>query len=426
MEKSHNKDRNVEMESGHEEEEPAQSFFLQEHREIYCGLVRLQECLTDHGGEVVQLELGFWREMNPDIVTAYKLMEEGSKYVKSMSTKYTLMGKVSSSSQSHIDLANELLRGAEQIATGASFLLQNGCGRSCQKAIQDGVRNTISSLASLIQLFLQKEPTRENDDTFQTAVNRKTGVVWTTCDELMLLPKGNRSAIRREILGWIRDCMETMEEFQLLLEKQPPQSIAPESHVDLHHMHKLSLGDRQPCSVAEGNMTQWDEFCTGQDDDLYYSILEKAIVESCLALIKCSRGTLKLTLETCEVAGELLSVATAKIPTTTTTTAVQDKQILQWIGTLSDVAKAVGEGVTNLGMQLYPSLQLEALSSELASQKDALLRLQHCLINGASDIIAICSSSTLLLTLKDKATKLAHNAEERYQQANSAILVAQK
>jgi hypothetical protein len=131
---------------------------------------------------------------------------------------------------------------------------------------------------------------------------------------------------------------------------------------------------------------------------------------------------LKLTLETCEAAGELLSAATGKI---STTTAVQDKQILEWIGTLSDVAKAVGEGVTNLGMQLYPSLQLEALSSELDSQKEALLRLQHCLINGANDIFAISSSSTLLMALKDKATKLAHNAQERYQQANSAILVAQ-
>jgi hypothetical protein len=415
MEKSH-------KESGHEAEEPPQSFFLQDHHDIYCGLLRLQESLTVQGGEVVQLEMRHWREMNPDIVTAYKLMEEGSKYVKSMSTKYTLMGKVSSSSQSHIDLANELLRGAEQIATGASFLLQNGCGRSCQKAVQDGVRDTISSLASLTQLFLQKEEDRGNDDTFQTAVNRKTGVVWSTCDELMLLPKGNRSAIRREILGWIRDCMETMEEFQLLVEKQPPQSETTDSDVDLHDMHKLSLGDRQAYSVSEGNMTQWDEFCIGQDDDLYYSTLEKGIVESCLALIKCSRGTLKLTLETCEAAGELLSAATGKI---STTTAVQDKQILEWIGTLSDVAKAVGEGVTNLGMQLYPSLQLEALSSELDSQKEALLRLQHCLINGANDIFAISSSSTLLMALKDKATKLAHNAQERYQQANSAILVAQ-
>jgi hypothetical protein len=427
MEKSHDIDHPADIDSGHEEEKP-QSFFQQQHHEIYCGLVRLQESLTqstrtvaitERGGEALQLELGHWREMKPDILMAYKLIEEGSKYIKSMSSKYTLMGKVSSSSRSHIDLANELLRGAEQIATGASFLLQNGCGRSCQKSIQEGVRSTISSLGSLIQVFLQKEENGGNDDTFHTEVNRKTGVVWSTCDELMLLPKGNRSAIRREILGWIRDCMETIEEFQLLLEKHPPESGTTDTDMDLNTMHKLSLEDPQPCSAETGNMTHWDEFCTGQDEDLCYTKSERGIVDSCLKLIKCSRGTLKLTLETCEEAGKLLSAG----PDNITTISPEDKQILEWIKTCSDVAKVVGEGVTNLGMQLYPSLQLEALSSELRSQKDALLSLQHCIINGANDVLAICSPSNSLLALKDTATKLAYKVEVRYQQANSAMLV---
>lgn len=413
--------------------------YFQQHHEIYCGLVRLQESLTQpiittttttttatatateprEGAE--QIELGHWRELNPDIQKAYQLIEEGAEYIKVTSTKYALMGKVSSSSKSHIDLANELLRGAEQIATGASFLLQNGCGRSCQKAIREGVRNTISALASLLQVFLHKKEKGDEEEIFHATANRKTGVVWSTCDELRLLPKGNRSAIRRELLGWIRDCTETIQEFQLLLEKHPPQSTNTNDDININgtknKMQQLSLGNNDSNDLEEGEKEEWDAFCTGEDEDLFYTESERRIVESCLALIKCSRGTLKLTLESCEVAGEILTAAAADIDTDST----EEKQILRWIGKFSDAAKEVGEGVTNLGMQLYPTLQLEALSSELTAQKQALVHLQRCITNAADDNTSMASSS--LSELKVKADKLTHNAEEHYRQANDAILL---
>ena len=366
--------------------------------EVYRSLLRLLECFTQTATPPQQ-PLSHWRELDNDIQQAYQLISQGAEYIKSTSTKYTLMGKSCSSSQhdkgSHYELALDLLRGAEQVAAGAFFLLQNnsGCGRSCKSFLREGIRATMASLASLVEVFLPYK----NEQAIQESANRKTGALWESCDALFLIPKGNRSAIRRELLGWMRDSVETMQEFQALLEHHPPL----EEDAVSKELQKFSFDNNDD---KNSNEEEWQAFCTGEEEALYYTVSERGIAESCLRLIKCSRGTIALTLEACESAGEMLS-----------TTCKDQESILQWIGELSENCKIVGEGVTNLGMELYPSLQLDSLLAELNAQRDALFNLQNCILN-CRDRLFISLSD-----IKVKASKLARNSEERYRQAKDAM-----
>lgn len=147
---------------------------------------------------------------------------------------------------------------------------------------------------------------------------QNTGVVWSQCDEILTkLPKGNRAAMRREIFTWVGDCNETMAEFQEIVDLGP---------------------------TLEGNEEQYNEN-------------EIEIAKSCLAVIKCSRGILGLVMKACECAGDQISEFKDSGED-------YSKEIFQWISTVHDLSRVVGEKVTDIGMSLYPPINLEASENE--------------------------------------------------------------
>ena len=163
---------------------------------------------------------------------------------------------------------------------------------------------------------------------------QKTGVIWSACDEIAKIPKGNRASIRRDFFTWVGDCNESMQEFQELAEMDRPSE-----------------------DKDEGESSTWDDFCANAGTGEEYTNEEVQIVKSCVAIMKCSRGSLSLVLKACECAGDELK----KIQSNDDE---KSKCILQWISNVYEYAKIVGENVTDLGMLLYPPIDISSGESD--------------------------------------------------------------
>ncbi len=197
-----------------------------------------------------------------------------------------------------------------------------GCARSTRKYVKHHARSTVAAVTSLIESFVDLTAMDKNVGA------QKTGVVWSVCDDIISkLPKGNRACMRREIFTWVADCNETMQEFQELVDLG---SVSVENN------------------TKEGSLS--DDFCDNSEN---YSRDEIEIAKACLAIIKCSRGILGLVLKASECAGE------AAMHSKVENTEESFKVILQWISNVHELARVVGENVTDLGMLLYPPINLE-------------------------------------------------------------------
>ena len=142
------------------------------------------------------------------------------------------------------------------------------------------------------------------------------------------MPKGNRVSMRRELFTWVRECNETMEEFQEL--------------VDLG----VNDGPKEDDEEEEGD-DGWDDFCENKGQ---YEPEEIPIARSVLALIKCSRGTIGLVLKAMESAG----AEAGKTQDETTRSS-----IYQWMSNLHEISRIAGEDVTDLGVLLYPPMSFD-------------------------------------------------------------------
>ncbi len=181
------------------------------------------------------------------------------------------------------------------------------------------------AVLSLIDSFVTQKALDENIGA------QKTGVIWSACDEIMKIPKGNRACIRRDIFTWVGDCNESMQEFQ--------EMVA----ADVASEHR-----------GESESSTWDDFCANVGTGEEYTHGEAQIVRSCLAIIKCSRGSLNLVLKAFECAGTQLK----KIEQSEEE---HSKGVLQWISNVYEYAKVVGENVTDLGMLLYPPIDISSI-----------------------------------------------------------------
>mmetsp|Transcript_2438 Transcript_2438/g.3480 ORF Transcript_2438/g.3480 Transcript_2438/m.3480 type:complete len:412 (-) Transcript_2438:36-1271(-) len=283
------------------------------------------ECDVD--GDNPGLSLFHWRELDGEAMHAYKILNDGAELIKATSTKYTLMGKINLDDGSKF--AEELRQGCELISTGALLVHQPtiGCARSTRKYVKYHARSTLAAVISLIESFVNLKALDANVGA------QKTGVVWSACDDIISkLPKGNRASMRREMFTWVADCNETMQEFKEI--------------VDL--------------GAASGqNSIDGDSLGSGEQ----YSSDELEIAKACLAVIKCSRGILGLVLKACECAGEAAMTSKGE------GCEESFKAVLQWISNIHELARVVGENVTDLGMLLYPPISLE-LSSTDSDQSD--------------------------------------------------------
>ena len=317
-----------------------------------------------------------FREIPKDVQIAYNLLNEGAALVHATSTKYTLVGKISLEDQKL--LSADLQRGCEVLGAATHSLLQDctGCSRSLRKVIQNATLAICINVKHLMDAF-EDESALPRDNNIGA---QKTGAVWEACDKILnkQVPQGNRNAMRREFFTWTQECQDTMEEFQETIDMGP-----------------VDGGDGD---VGEDEA---DDYFGGDEDQ--YSESEMPIALACMGLLKCSRGTMKVTLEASDALGKRV-------------TETQDEQQLDYILKLYNYARAVGEGVTDFGSVMYPPLLAspDKLEEQLRRQAEAIIELQGFLL-GINDMP---SSVTLL------ATKIKNAADSRQKEALEAITQA--
>ena len=311
------------------------------NEDVIKALKRLSEALQ---ADVFSIKspphLSHYREIPTDVQTAYNLLFQGASMIHATSTKYTLVGKTSMEEQQK--LAPDLLRGCEIIGASIHVFFQDGSG--CSRSVRE------SSLRACMAILLNVTHLVESF-TDGTAMDKnigaqKTGAVWESCDTILkkLLPQGNRNAMRRELFTWTRECSDTMEEFQELIDLGPCEN-SPNN--------KLGEAEEEEEDLFGG-------------EDQQYSDADLPIARACLGIVKCSRGCMKVTLEACEALGM-----------------TRDEKYFDSIAHLHELARAVGEGMTDLGSLLYPPLTpaIEDLRKEMERQIESIKALQDCIIS---------------------------------------------
>jgi Grap2 and cyclin-D-interacting len=324
-------------------------------------LQRLSSSLVNLNDKESAPKLSHWRKPTSDVDIAYAMMSQGGQLLHGTSTKFTLVGKIDMDEGSK--LAKDILKGCELVVTGAMILCNDdmGCARSTRYFAKHSARSVLNVCEQLVECFVSGDWTKS-----ENAAAVKTGAVWSSCDQLEKIPRGNRNSMRRDLLTWVMECNETMEEFQVLLNKGPAKEGGEES--------------------------TWDDFMDGMSEQ--YSSSELPIVQACLAVIKCSRGTLNVCIQACESVGEHLGTE-------------NEEDLLAFIGKLHNLARLVGEGMTDLGTMMYPPLELEDvdkegqhLSRQVMIQQDSLLVL-HTLILDSCPIAL--TEAVMEMTAKLKA-----------------------
>eukprot|EP00934_Nitzschia_sp_Nitz4_P004687 Nitzschia sp. Nitz4//scaffold5_size260463//125686//126744//NITZ4_000983-RA/size260463-processed-gene-0.75-mRNA-1//1//CDS//3329555343//4677//frame0 len=303
---------------------------------VVVALTKLKEMLTnDEQVSRNPPHLSHYRQIPDDVSKAYELLTEGSQLVHGTATKYTLIGKIDEEEQKK--LGADLLGGCEILGAAAYSLIQDatGCSYAVRRSVQRAALGVIVNVIHLAEAF---------DD--HTALDKnigaqKTGAVWDACDKILnrTVPQGNRNAIRRELFTWTRETNDTMEEFQEMVDQGPIEMDDPNEMDDLF----------------------------GTDDQ--YSDSDLPVAKACMGLLKCSRGTLKLSLEGCEALGDKY-------------TETSDVKFLDWIMQIHGFARSVGEGITDMGSVMYPPIidTADQLKEQVQIQVEAIVKLHETVL----------------------------------------------
>ncbi|KAL3788818.1 hypothetical protein HJC23_006271 [Cyclotella cryptica] len=345
-------------------------------------------------------QLSHYRIQPPALVEAYALLTTGSQYIHATSTKYTLVSKIDYETEGG-NLAVELRKGAELLGTAtlAVFSPEMGCGPSAKRYVKQFSRGVIASVISLVEAF-------ENGSAIGGAENhvgaQKTGAVWSACDAIQQLPKGNRNSMRRECMVWIRDCMESVTEFEDIMKS----------------------GERED---AEGE----------DEDDMIeeemYTPVEMKIVRAAVNVMKCSKNVLGLVMKACDCVGECIENLTTsdstEIPNSNDATVSRDNktEMLQWIYALHEVARSIGEGVTDFGILLYPPLDLSdsptesSLSQQLNNQLQALEKCVTCIHDSSFPLSGMSMQSCMSDEVVEMTERLLNGIKTRVAEVKSAM-----
>lgn len=334
-----------------------------------------------------------YRNLPEEVQDAYKLIEDGAAHVKATSTKFTLVSKFDQKEGSK--LSHDLLRGAELISTGVFVLCNDslGCGMSCRTYAKKASRAIVATLLNLLEST--ESDGGSSDDNASAHKNnleaQKTGAVWSACDEILnkRIPRGNCASMRRDLFQWIRDCEDTYKEFAEMLTSGVMNDNA-ENHNDTEK-------DTNDDSL-------WDDFCCEEDNQ--YSARDYPIAKACLPLLKCSRGTLHCILH---------AIQNPSSSNTATT--------LFHIQTLHAMARAVGEGATELGALLYPPLDINnnALEDRVRLQATTMSDLLTYLVR---EDVYVADMLNVPDDMMQLARKLRTAAPKRLEEALTYIHIA--
>jgi len=301
--------------------------------ELVETLTRLADMLkNDENANKDPPRLSHFRDLPNSVTVAYDLLHQGAQMIHGTATKYTLVGKIDESEQKK--LGADLLRGCEIIGAATNSLLQDstGCSRAVRRATQRAALAIILNVIHLAASFSDHSALEENIGA------QKTGAVWQSCDTILnkMLPMGNRTAIRRELFTWTRETNDSMEEFNEMVDRGPGETVEKEVEDELDGIFG--------------------------DDDEQYPENDLPVAKACLGILKCSRGTMKLTLDVSEDYGKKFAET-------------QDELYLDRIAELHAKARAVGEGVTNMGSLMYPPIlpDCKRLEESVQIQTDAVL-----------------------------------------------------
>ena len=164
--------------------------------------------------------------------------------------------------------------------------------------------------------------------------------MWDACDKIEnSLPRGNRSAMRRELYVWVRDCNESIEEFEGILSSSP----------------RSDRGDEEDDGDGDGE---------GLEEETYAET-EMSAARASVNVMKCSKNMLNLVLAACDCVGEradALSSSTDGGGDDDGATTMTREGVYRYITDLHEMARTVGEGVTDLVL-LYPPLDFSSMTN---------------------------------------------------------------
>jgi hypothetical protein len=149
----------------------------------------------------------------------------------------------------------------------------------------------------------------------------------------------------------------------------------------------------------------FEDFCEANDDE-QYSATELEIAKPCVGLVKCSRGSINVALKASDSAGNSIDKSED---------VDQKKTVLAWICHLHDLARHVGEGMTDLGTLLYPTLSVADIEQQATKQQQAILTLLEYVLDSNLDLAE---------DVTEMATKVRAGVHSRQEELTLAIAIA--
>ena len=406
----------------------------------------------------------------------YDTIHQQTTLIHNTVTKYTLMQQMvvpnnnnttddTTTNTIMTPITNELLQSC-CILVACMMTIHNsnnnnndiGCSKSVFRHTKTAIMNLLHAVIQLVDSFSTTTTGTRNIDPAQ-----RTGVVWEACQtiignvvstttspptttsnntnpnnnnnimmnqkrkEMMMmistLPLGNRNAIRRDLLNFKLECQDTIQEFELLIS---------ESTIHLSTTHSKNTTTKQKKqyddSIDDDDDDDDDNDEDDDDDDeedFYTTPQEIRIVTPCVALLKCSRGALNITLNMMDHIGTSI-VSTTNNHTNNNNDVITNQQKYIWIQYMYDEIYLIGRKVTELGATLYPPLQdvdfIAMIAMEVIQQSTAIQNLLQYMLD---EIIVPVTSSSTSITIPTATIDLIHSVqsacEQRAKEALDAI-----
>jgi Grap2 and cyclin-D-interacting len=300
---------------------------------------------TSSENKAAAYTLSHWRKLPAVIVQAHDILTQGAGLIHATSTKYTLLGRIDHGKHEtqQFDLSKDLLQGCQLIATACLVLSESGSSKSSVHYVIQASRAIVNTVVQLVESFVSHEAL----DTENLGAQR-TGAVWSACEVVInkQVPKGNRNAMRRALLTFLQECQETMSEFQDLIE--------------------MGVSDD-------------DE----EDESEQYTTTEMPVAQACVALIKCSRGSINAALQACESVGSLADAVDDDKHDESDNhqhQSAEKTRLFAWLAQIHELACAVGDNMTELGCTLYPPLEKTAVQAQIDQQTSAIQAVMTCIL----------------------------------------------
>jgi Grap2 and cyclin-D-interacting len=388
----------------------------------------------------VTTRLNHYSIVPTDLQELYDAMHQHATIIHTTVTKYTLMQQMvvrsntdkknshdkSVTADSHIAIAaitKELLHSCRILVASTIALYTNddddhhlktnaiGASQSLCHHTKTAIHKIIHSVVQLLQVFPSSTTGSNGSDNNNNNNNmdpaQYTGVVWEACQTIIgdttknttttthqnnksrnmisTIPLGNRNAIRRDIFNYKLECQDTIQEFELLL--QQSQNRIRTVNTNLNSNNNNNKKKRYDDSSDDDDDDEEDD-----EDEFYTTLQEINIVTPCVALLKCSRGALNITLNMIDHIG--LSIVIPDNNNKNNNNNLKNKNHQQhsketrlkyfWIQHLCQEMTTIGRGLTELGATLYPPLLDENYTAlvgiELIKQSCAIQDLLHYML----------------------------------------------